>query len=85
MAESTGKKARITLHNEGLRKYWTGLLVVSLSITAIGSTMAGASIYEIIWRTGLVTFVLWVVGQVVIRTWSLFEEMKRREAESRRR
>jgi hypothetical protein len=69
--------------NEGVRrvsfvpiqKLQAGVMLLSLSVVIIGGVLARVSIGTILFRATVVALVLFIVGRVVLRALTTYEEM----------
>ena len=66
-------------------RFWAGLSILSFIVTVAGSALAGAHVITITYRGVLVIVILGLVGRIIIKSWSSWEEMNRSEAQTRRR
>lgn len=71
------KKKRKTaiIRYENFHRFWTGLSVLSVLLTIIGSTIAGARVFTIGYRALIVFAILSVLGRILIKSWASWEEM----------
>lgn len=72
------KKRYATLH-----RFLNGITIFCVLITIIGGGVAGARTTTILWRSFLVTAILFVLWRILIRSWASWEEL--RDARNRAR
>ena len=62
---------------EFLHRYFTGLSVIAIILTIVGSIAAGTSILTMVFRALQVFATLFVLEYIIIRVWASSEEMRR--------
>jgi len=86
MADEKGaKKLTMRIRYAGLHRFFDGLLVGCLLLVVAGSLVAGASTITILYRSAIAIAILLVSSRIIIRSWALWEEMKRGETQAGRR
>ena|GEM_PF-4365690 len=78
-------KLTLRVRYEGLHRLWDGLVLACLLIVVVGGFVAGASTITIVYRATIAIAILLVLGRIIIRSWALWEELKRGETQTSRR